>query len=137
MFITLKSSKENWHQKILKNTSQTKFSVVAGFINIEGRLPDVEVVEGSRARLLCKTSSDPLDSSQLYIRWHFNGKELNTSEDADNKYMQKSDKNRHLLIIRNAQLDDSGRYTCIASLGLDSDRATTVLTVKSEHTFFS
>nr|KAG5693269.1 hypothetical protein BaRGS_000851 [Batillaria attramentaria] len=90
-----------------------------GFIHIEGRLADVEVEEGARARLLCKTSSDPLESSHLYIRWHFNGRELNMTESAgkDSKFVQKSDKNRHALIIRNAQLEDSGQYTCIASLG--------------------
>ena len=106
--------------------------VCAGFIHIEGKPPDQEAVEGSRTRIVCKTSSDPLDSSQLHIRWLINGRLLNISDAPENKYVQKSDKNRHALIIKNAQLADSGRYTCIASLGLDSDRATAILTVKSK-----
>ncbi|XP_076447835.1 neuroglian-like [Babylonia areolata] len=107
-----------------------QLTCVEGFIHIEGRPADQDVVEGSRARIVCKTSSDPLDSSQLHIRWLVNGRALNVSQDAA-KYVQKSDKNRHALIIKNAQLEDSGSYTCMASLGMDSDRATAFLTVKS------
>ncbi|XP_025102639.1 neural cell adhesion molecule L1-like protein isoform X4 [Pomacea canaliculata] len=88
---------------------------------LEARATDLEVEEGSRVRLLCKTSSDLLDRSHLQVRWYQNGRELNMNVTQSNKiikninnkkYSQKADKTRFTLVIRNAQLEDAGLYTC-------------------------
>ncbi|XP_076469463.1 neuroglian-like [Babylonia areolata] len=108
-------------------------SPVQGFLRIEGRPADQDVVEGSRVRLVCKVTTNPLASSKVYVRWLLNGRLLNVTRgtaQGDHKYLQKSERNRHALIIRDAELSDSGVYTCVASMGLDSERATAVVTVK-------
>ncbi|KAL8594881.1 hypothetical protein ACOMHN_038444 [Nucella lapillus] len=109
------------------------FPSAQGFIHIEGRPADQTVTEGSRVRLVCKTSTTPLASSKVFVRWLFNSRLLNESKTAshgEHKYMLRSEKNRHALIIRNVQLEDTGVYTCVASMGLDSDRATALVSVK-------
>ncbi|PVD25356.1 hypothetical protein C0Q70_15856 [Pomacea canaliculata] len=125
---------------LLSNNRVVSRPCVGMLLCLEDRATDLEVEEGSRVRLLCKTSSDLLDSSHLQVRWYHNGRELNmnvTHSNSiinninNNKYSQKADKNRFTLVIRNAQLEDAGLYTCEGYYANGSVlRTTTSLAVK-------
>ena len=111
-------------------------SSVTGYVHIEDLLQNVEVLEGERAKFVCKIKTHPLDEKRLKVQWKHNGEfldlDLTRSESATGRHVYKAERNRHALIIKNTRLKDSGVYTCMASVGLDTDMSTAHLLVKGE-----
>ena len=85
---------------------------------------------------MCKIKTHPLDEKRLKVQWKHNGEfldlDLTRSESASGRHVYKAERNRHALIIKNTRLKDSGVYTCMASVGLDTDMSTAHLLVKGE-----
>ncbi|NXJ63832.1 HMCN1 protein, partial [Rostratula benghalensis] len=71
----------------------------------ENKLEDVKVKEKHRVTLTCEVTGNPVPQ----ITWLKNGQAL--SEDEDHKFLSSG----RFLQINNAQVTDTGRYTCIAS----------------------
>ncbi|KFP01647.1 Hemicentin-1, partial [Calypte anna] len=71
----------------------------------ENKLEDVKVKERQRVTLTCEATGNPVPQ----ITWLKDGQAL--AEDEDHKFLSSG----HFLQITNAQVADTGRYTCIAS----------------------
>uniref|UniRef100_A0A8C3J6R6 Hemicentin-1 n=1 Tax=Calidris pygmaea TaxID=425635 RepID=A0A8C3J6R6_9CHAR len=71
----------------------------------ENKLEDVKVKEKHRVTLTCEAIGNPVPQ----ITWLKNGQSL--TEDEDHKFLSSG----RFLQIENAQVTDTGRYTCIAS----------------------
>ncbi|XP_014802303.1 PREDICTED: hemicentin-1 [Calidris pugnax] len=71
----------------------------------ENKLEDVKVKEKHRVTLTCEVIGNPVPQ----ITWLKNGQSL--TEDEDHKFLSSG----RFLQIENAQVTDTGRYTCIAS----------------------
>lgn len=94
-------------------------------------MEDERAVEGSNAILECPAIGSP----QPLISWSKSDKTItNTSENS--RYQFKDD--GALLIIKNVQLEDEGRYECYISNAIGSARDSSYLTVipsKSIHSY--
>ena len=55
------------------------FLCVSGYVHIEGKPADQDAKEGSRVRIVCKTSSDP-ELGKVHIKWYINSELLNISK---------------------------------------------------------
>ncbi|XP_018098707.1 palladin isoform X2 [Xenopus laevis] len=119
---------ENSFQKIQSQSNQPEEKVIHGPANKSDnplaaarfiqKLKSQEVAEGSRVKLECRATGNPLPE----IRWFCEGKELSNSPDIHTS----SDSNGlHSLVITEAFEEDTGRYTCVASnpLGTDTSSA--------------
>lgn len=109
---------------------------VSGYVHIEDHLQNVDVQEGERAKFICKIKTHPLDENRLRVQWKHNGEFLDVGqagvETSSNQYIYKAERNRHALIVKSARLKDTGVYTCIASVGLDTDMSSAHLLVKGK-----
>ncbi|KAL8614800.1 hypothetical protein ACOMHN_065580 [Nucella lapillus] len=141
---------------------ETRVGLGEGYVHIEDQLQNVEVLEGERAKFICKIKIHPLDEKRLRVQWKHNGEFLNLDLDHDldrdldidisrsevapaggggggngggggggvGRHVYKAERNRHALIIKNTRLKDTGVYTCMASVGLDTDMSVAHLLVK-------
>ncbi|CAH2300545.1 palladin isoform X2 [Pelobates cultripes] len=105
---TNKTDAEGTQTPISKSYTPTS---VARFIQ---KLKSQEVDEGSRVRLECKVTGNPLPE----VRWFCEGKELQNSPDIQ---ISSDSDGLHVLVIAEAFEDDTGRYTCVTSNSLGSD----------------
>ncbi|CAG5134977.1 unnamed protein product, partial [Candidula unifasciata] len=99
------------------------------YVRISEQLRNVVVEEGERAKFVCKVDVHPLDEERLVVTWKFDGQFLNPEDSG--RLVQKEDGSKFALIIRNAKTSDTGAYSCIASVGLDTDMSTAHLQIKS------
>ncbi|XP_025107888.1 neuroglian-like [Pomacea canaliculata] len=112
----------------------TASSFCLGDVHIEEPLQNVEVLEGERAKFVCKVRTLPAEESRLRVQWKHNGDfltvERNDADQGSGQHVYKAERNRHTLIVRNTRFKDSGVYTCIAAVGDDTDMASAHLRVK-------
>lgn len=96
----------------------------------------MEVLEGERAKFVCKVRTLPAEESRLRVQWKHNGDfltvERNDADQGSGQHVYKAERNRHTLIVRNTRFKDSGVYTCIAAVGDDTDMASAHLRVKGK-----
>lgn len=78
--------------------------------------------------LHCRATTDADEKRNLKIEWLKNNKKIDYEQDGS---ISKNVVNDTLKITQ-AQVSDSGNYTCNASNGLDSDTVTVKLTVKGK-----
>ncbi|XP_041350235.1 neuroglian-like [Gigantopelta aegis] len=99
-----------------------------GLVYIEDQLRNLVVDEGERARFVCKTATHPQDEPKLKLDWLHDGKAIEFRQ--SDKYVYKKDRSKHILIIRNTDMDDAGLYTCTATVDIDMDMSSAHLTVR-------
>ncbi|KAH3827857.1 hypothetical protein DPMN_129800 [Dreissena polymorpha] len=87
---------------------------------------DLEVVAGFDAKFTCSGSTDFDEARNMVVTWEKDDKPVATNE---NRMTQNFQDNS--LTISGTIVRDSGRYTCVISNGLDTDRAFAFLTVKA------
>lgn len=85
-------------------------------------MEDERAVEGSNAILECTANGSP----QPMISW--NKDDIVITNTSDNSRYQFKDDGA-LLIIKNVQLEDAGRYECLISNAIGSARDSSYLTV--------
>lgn len=85
-------------------------------------MEDEKAVEGSNAILECAASGSP----PPVISWNKDDTAITNSSDSS-RYQFKD--NGALLIIKNIQLEDSGRYECLISNAIGSARDSSYLSV--------
>ncbi|ESO96246.1 hypothetical protein LOTGIDRAFT_174928 [Lottia gigantea] len=85
---------------------------------------NVQSVNGNDAVFRCRAFTDPNEQHRLRYTWLRNGQPLIIDND---RVIQQSEE----LIIKDSMSQDTGNYTCIASNGLDEDRAWATLKVKA------
>ena len=76
----------------------------------------------------CNATTDYLEKDYLKYQWQKNGKVI----DFEREGRLSMNVNEHTLIISQAQVSDSARYTCVADNGLDSDSITAELKVRGK-----
>lgn len=86
-------------------------------------MEDEKAVEGSNAILECSANGSP----QPMISWSKNGEAILISNDSEPRHQFKD--NGGLLIIKNVQLEDAGRYECLISNAIGSARDSSYLSV--------
>lgn len=84
---------------------------------------NLTVWEGQTVKFTCTATADPEELLSLQIRWLFDGSPIT---DGDRLSV---DPNDNSLNIFHARRDDAGVYTCLAACWLDSDQASSTLTV--------
>ncbi|KAK6175692.1 hypothetical protein SNE40_014093 [Patella caerulea] len=105
------------------------FIIVSSLIKIDDQLRNVIVDKGERAKFICKIVTHPLDTDRIRLHWKHNGKLINTSDHG--KFVVKSEKSKHTLVIKNVNQKDGGVYMCIAAVGIDMDMSSAHLTVRN------
>ncbi|CAG5126382.1 unnamed protein product, partial [Candidula unifasciata] len=99
------------------------------YVKISEQLKNVHVEEGGQARFLCKVEIHPLDATQLVVTWRFDGHLLTSGQ---SRYaMQKEEGPIFILLIRNIRNTDKGMYSCIATVGVDTDVSSAHLLIKT------
>lgn len=83
---------------------------------------------GKEVSFWCNATTDPAELTHLKIEWMKNDELLTTAE--SNQWSILDGGRR--LNIKHIAVEDSGRYTCTASNGLDSDSVSVALTVKGK-----
>ncbi|XP_018086428.1 palladin isoform X2 [Xenopus laevis] len=124
---------ENSFQQIQSQSNQPEEKVIVGPANKSDnplaaarfiqKLRSQEVAEGSRVKLECRATGNPLPE----IRWFCEGKELSNSPDI---HISSNSNGLHTLVIREAFEEDTGRYTCVASNTLGSDTSSAEIFVE-------
>jgi len=84
------------------------------------------VTVGSDVTLHCNATTDPLEHRRLKISWLRDGEKI---EFGSRTNVAQYDPDKSLKITQ-AQIDNTGSYTCLASTDLDSDSVTVTLTVR-------
>ncbi|XP_064605046.1 neuroglian-like isoform X2 [Liolophura sinensis] len=92
---------------------------------IEQRPLDLEVIAGNDAKFTCSATTDTDEVKQLEILWEKDDKPITP----DNQRMT-SNYQDNSLTVTGTIARDSGRYTCVATNGLDNATASAMLTVK-------
>lgn len=88
--------------------------------------PKNRVVNASTSVIFpCSAQTDPLESSNLVIEWHRNGKKIDFLR---HPHMEHSAANNSLIIV-GAEVVDSANYSCVARNGVDESVATAQLFV--------
>ncbi|KAE8629975.1 hypothetical protein XENTR_v10000649 [Xenopus tropicalis] len=124
---------ENSFQKIHSQSNLPEEKVIHGTANKSvnppaaarfiQKLRSQEVAEGSRVKLECRATGNPLPE----IRWFCEGKELSNSPDI---HISSDSNGLHTLVIAEAFEEDTGRYTCVASNCLGSDTSSAEIFVE-------
>uniref|UniRef100_A0A2C9KKB0 Uncharacterized protein n=1 Tax=Biomphalaria glabrata TaxID=6526 RepID=A0A2C9KKB0_BIOGL len=99
------------------------------YVRITEQLRNTVVEEGERAKFVCKVEVHRLDEDRLTVTWKANGQFL--SSDDSGRLIQKEDGSRFSLIIKKTVPGDTGVYSCLATVGLDTDMSSAHLQVKS------
>ncbi|XP_027872094.1 cell adhesion molecule L1-like a isoform X1 [Xiphophorus couchianus] len=86
---------------------------------------DVQISSGKLARLMCRSEYDRSLQGTFEVIWRKDGEEIFRSSENSFRYNMEGDQ----LQIRDLNISDQGRYTCIARTSLDEDTATAFLTV--------
>lgn len=86
---------------------------------------NVEIVSGTTAQLTCQAEYDKSLQGSFKVVWMKDGEEIPHSLAEDSRHFVDGGR----LQIMNVNLNDEGRYTCIAKTSLDEDNATALLTV--------
>ena len=84
------------------------------------------LVAGSDIILKCNATTDKSEKDKLQIRWLRDGENL--TSDTDDRI--KISKGGQQLIMSGSRVSDTGRYTCTADNGIDSDTVTVTVTIK-------
>lgn len=87
---------------------------------------DVMVYEGTEAKFTCTATTDPEEVQNQRIDWKKDGQMINY---ALAQRVFKNDMDNSLTISGTISLD-TGKYTCVASNGLDEDEASAQLVVQ-------
>lgn len=103
-----------------------------GYVRIAEKLKHLVVEEGERAKFLCKVSVHPQDVKRLIVTWRFESRLLN-SRDSDHVVL-KQEGLKFSLVVSKAKTTDSGVYTCVASLDLETDVSSAHLQIRSRLT---
>jgi len=103
-----------------------------------------QAIAGSNLTLYCNATTDESETTQLRVEWRRGDVALNTTsgrhgDDQDdndvvsynNGAIVIGDSGRRLTIV-GVKVDDTGRYTCHADNGVDSDTADVHVTVRGE-----
>ena len=106
-------------------TSAEGTLVVRRKTRIEQKPGDLEVNAGNDGKLTCTGTTDPEEVNNLRLIWYKDGKEITSDDQRMNKNYQDNS-----LTISGTIVRDSGTYTCEATNGLDSAKASAVLTIK-------
>ena len=85
---------------------------------------------GSDVTLQCNATTDTLERRKLKISWLLNGEKIELGSRTNVAQYDPPDKSSGPLMITQAQIDNTGSYTCNASTELDWDAATIRLTVR-------
>lgn len=88
---------------------------------------DLEANAGTDAKFTCAGTTDPMEVSKLTITWLKDDKPITTGEQRMAQNFQDNS-----LTISGITIRDAGRYTCVASNGLDEARASAMLTVRAK-----
>ncbi|XP_036370304.1 neuroglian isoform X2 [Octopus sinensis] len=106
--------------------SATRTLIVRRKTRIEQRPFNLEANEGRDAKFTCAGTTDPMEVENLRIIWMKDGKAIATNEE---RMIQNNQDNS--LTISGIMIRDAGRYTCMATNGLDSAKASAFLTVRA------
>jgi len=85
---------------------------------------------GNDVTLQCNASTDSLEHRKLKISWLLNGEKIELGSRTNVAQYDPPDKSSGPLMITQAQIDNTGSYTCNASTDLDWDAVTVRLTVR-------
>ena len=88
---------------------------------------DLEANAGTDAKFTCAGTTDPMEVSKLTITWLKDNKPITTGEQRMAQNFQDNS-----LTISGITIRDAGRYTCVASNGLDEAKASAMLTVRGK-----
>ena len=89
---------------------------------------DTMVVVGTEAKFTCTAMTDPEEAKNLKIRWKKDDQfiDYEMAQRVFKNYMDNS------LTISGLYILDTGKYTCVASNGLDTDEASAQLVVQGK-----
>ncbi|RUS88636.1 hypothetical protein EGW08_003595, partial [Elysia chlorotica] len=102
-----------------------------GYVRIAEPLQNVVVQEGQRAKFVCKIDVHDLDLQRLKVLWKINGRFFRAEPSRNRRLIFKQDRGWHTLIVRKTRVHDAGIYSCIASVGLDTDKSSAHLKIES------
>ncbi|XP_012937519.1 uncharacterized protein LOC106011661 [Aplysia californica] len=112
-----------------------QFLAVHGYVSITEELRNVVLGEGERAKFVCKVDVHHLDEKRLQVIWKANGQFLKPEESG--RMVFKNEGTRFALIVRNVKTKDTGIYTCIAKVGLETAMSSAHLQIKSKSRLIS
>jgi receptor-type tyrosine-protein phosphatase zeta len=110
--------------------SATGSLVVRRKTQIQTEPLDVMIHEGTEAKFTCTATTDPEEVSNLSIEWKKDGQLIDY---ALAQHVFRNDMDNSLTISGTISLD-TGKYTCMATNGLDSGEASAQLVVQGKHT---
>ena len=101
---------------------------VAGKTRIQIAPLDITVYEDTEAKLTCTATTDPEEEVALRIDWRKDNQPI------DYEIAQRVFKNQmdNSLTISGLYILDTGKYTCVASNGIDTDERSAQLVVQGE-----
>ncbi|CAL1545528.1 unnamed protein product [Lymnaea stagnalis] len=100
-----------------------------GYVRVAEPLRNLVVEEGERAKFVCKVDVHHLDEDVLEVKWKVDGQFL--APDDTGRLLHKEDGSRFVLIIKKTKLADTGIYSCLATVGMDTDVSSGHLQIKS------
>ncbi|XP_014790332.1 peroxidasin homolog, partial [Octopus bimaculoides] len=105
--------------------SATRTLIVRFKIRIEVSPSNLEVNKEADAKFMCAATTDSMEVNNLQITWLKDDKVIDIDEErVIQNYKTGS------LTIRNVTRNDVGRYTCVATNGLNVVNASALLTIK-------
>ena len=100
----------------------------AGKTLIQTKPLDIMIYEGTEAKFTCTATTDPEEVSELRIEWKKDGQLIDY---ALAQRVFKNDMDNSLTISGTISLD-TGKYTCMATNGLDENEASAQLVVQGK-----